>query len=196
MESGLILYEGEKENFFLLTVEPPKRPEPKEIPPREYLFVLDVSGSMNGFPIDTAKTLIKKLISGLKPADQFNVLLFAGGSRILNDRSVPASNENIRKALALIEEQNGGGSTEILPALKRALDMPKNESASRSVVVITDGYVNVEKETFDVIRKNLGKANLFAFGIGSSVNRFLIEGMARAGTGEHFVVTEHVRCIP
>lgn len=188
VESGLLLYKGEKENFFLLTVEPPKRLEPKEIPPREYLFVLDVSGSMMGFPIDTAKTLIKKLISELKPADQFNVLLFAGDSRVLNERSLQASSENVGTALRFIDKQSGGGGTEILPALKRALSMPKNENTSRSVVVITDGFVDVEKETFDVIRKNLGKANLFAFGIGSSVNRFLIEGMARAGTGEHFVV--------
>jgi Ca-activated chloride channel family protein len=189
VESGLLLYKGEKENFFLLTVEPPKRPESAELPPREYLFVLDVSGSMYDFPLDTAKTLIKGLLSGLKPSDQFNVLLFAGDSKVLNERPVPASAENIRSALTLIEEQRGGGGTEILPALNRALGMPMSENYSRSVVVITDGYVNVEKETFDVIRKNLGKANLFAFGIGSSVNRFLIEGMARAGTGEHFVVT-------
>lgn len=190
VESGMLLYEGEKEKFFLLTVEPPKRPEPREIPPREYLFVLDVSGSMHGFPIETAKTLIKNLISGLRQSDLFNVLLFAGDSSVLNESSVPASAENVRTSLRFIDGQRGSGGTEILPALRRALSMPKLENYSRSVVVITDGYVDVEKETFDVIRKNLGKANLFAFGIGSSVNRFLIEGMARAGTGEHFVVLE------
>jgi Ca-activated chloride channel family protein len=190
VDSGLLLFEGEKENFFLLTVEPPKRPSPRDIPSREYLFVLDVSGSMYGFPLDTAKTLIKRLVSGLKPSDHFNVLLFAGDSKVLNDRPLPATAENVRNAVSFIEEQRGGGGTEILPALKRALGMPKSENCSRSIVVITDGYVNVEKETFDLIRKNLGRANLFAFGIGSSVNRYLIEGMARAGTGEHFIVTD------
>jgi hypothetical protein len=61
---------------------------------------------------------------------------------------------------------------------------------ARTVVVATDGYVSVEPEAFDLIRSNLGQANVFAFGIGSSVNRFLIEGMARAGAGEPFVVTD------
>ena len=152
--------------------------------------MLDVSGSMNGFPLDTAKTLIKRLISGLKPADHFNVLLFAGDSRILNDRPVPATAENVRNAVTFIEEQTEEA------AAPRSCRRSKGRSicrrartASRSIVVITDGYVNVEKETFDLIRKNLGRANLFAFGIGSSVNRYLIEGMARAGTGEHFIVT-------
>ena len=46
----------------------------------------------------------------------------------------------------------------------------------------------MEPRVFQLIRDNLGAANLFAFGIGTSVNRHLIEGMARAGLGETFVV--------
>jgi hypothetical protein len=48
--------------------------------------------------------------------------------------------------------------------------------------------VGVEAQAFRFIRERLDQANLFAFGIGSSVNRGLIEGMARAGLGEPFVV--------
>jgi hypothetical protein len=55
--------------------------------------------------------------------------------------------------------------------------------------VVTDGYVGVEAQAFRFIRERLDQANLFAFGIGSSVNRGLIEGMARAGLGEPFVVS-------
>ena len=58
------------------------------------------------------------------------------------------------------------------------------------MVIVTDGYVSVEAEVFDLMRKNLGDANMFAFGIGSSVNRHLIEGMARIGMGEPFVITK------
>jgi Ca-activated chloride channel family protein len=65
----------------------------------------------------------------------------------------------------------------------------KHEVVSRSIVVVTDGYVSVEREAFSLVRNNLGQANLFAFGIGSSVNRHLIEGLARAGMGEPFVIT-------
>ena len=49
--------------------------------------------------------------------------------------------------------------------------------------MVTDGYVSVEKETFKLIQENLNKANVFAFGIGSSVNRYIIEGMAHVGSG-------------
>jgi Ca-activated chloride channel family protein len=68
--------------------------------------------------------------------------------------------------------------------------MPQSQSVARTFLVITDGYVDVEAEAFDLVRANLGQANLFAFGIGSSVNRHLIEGLARCGQGEPFIATD------
>ncbi len=190
IESGLLLFEGEDENFFLLMLQPQKRVSENQIPPREYIFIVDISGSMHGFPLDISKKLLKDLIGKLRPYDLFNILLFSGGSSLMAEQSLPATTDNIQKAIYLIEHQQGGGGTELLPALKRALSLPKSEGFSRNVIIATDGYVSVEKEAFDLIRNSLGKANIFSFGIGSSVNRFLIEGMARAGMGEPFIVTK------
>lgn len=189
VESGLLLFEGEKENFFLAMMEPPKRVELKMIPPREYVFVVDVSGSMNGFPLDVSKSLMRELLTDLRPSDSFNVLLFASGSSVLSERSLPATQANIQKAINLIDRQGGGGGTQLLPALKRALALPHEGGIARSIVIATDGYVTVEKQAFDLIRNNLGEANFFAFGIGSSVNRHLIEGLASIGKGEPFILT-------
>lgn len=189
IQAGLLLYPGRDENFFLLMMEPPARVKAHAVVPREYIFIVDVSGSMNGFPINVAKALMKDIIMGLRPDDLMNVLLFAGGSAVLSEgKSLPATEANKNKAVSWINSQHGGGGTNILPALKHALDLPRTEGVSRIVVVVTDGYVSVEPQTFELIRKNLGQANLFAFGIGSSVNRHLIEGMARVGRGEPFVV--------
>ncbi len=189
IETGLLLYQGEQENFFLAMLEPPKAVRPEHIPPREYIFVVDVSGSMHGFPLDTAKAVLRGLIGRLKPSDSFNVLLFSGNSLLLSEQSLPADPANLQRGLDLIDTQQGGGGTELLPALRQALALPADEGRARSLVVVTDGYVSMEAETFALIRENLGQANLFAFGIGSSVNRFLIEGMAKAGLGEPFVIT-------
>ncbi|MBW2305380.1 MAG: AgmX/PglI C-terminal domain-containing protein [Deltaproteobacteria bacterium] len=189
IETGLLLFEGEEENFFLLMLQPPKRVSDHQIPPREYIFIVDVSGSMHGFPLDISKKLLRDLIGNLRPTDRFNVLLFAGGSSIMSKRSLPASRNNVRRAINMIERRRGGGGTRLLPALKRALSLERTEGYSRSVVIVTDGYVSVEEEAFDLIRHNLGNANMFAFGIGSSVNRFIIEGMARVGMGEPFIIT-------
>ena len=108
----------------------------------------------------------------------------------MSKQSLPATPENIRHAITIIEKQRGGGGTRLLPALKRALALPKTEGYSRSVVIATDGYVAVEEEAFDLIRNNLGNANMFTFGIGSAVNRHIIEGMARVGMGEPFIITK------
>jgi Ca-activated chloride channel homolog len=190
VQTGLLLFEARDENFFLLMVQPPERVRPEEIPPREYIFVVDVSGSMNGFPLELSKSLLKDLIGSLRPVDRFNVVLFAGGASVLAEQSLPATVENIRQGIHLIEEQRGGGGTELLPALRRAFSLPKTEGASRTIVVATDGYVSVEEGAFELIRQNLGDANVFPFGIGTSVNRLLIEGMARVGMGEPFVITK------
>lgn len=190
IQTGLLLYEGENENFFLLMAQPPERVETEAMPPREYIFVLDVSGSMRGFPLETAKAVMRDLVGNLQPADRFNVLLFSGDSRVLAEKSLAGTPENLNKAIAFIDRRRGGGGTELLPALRRALGLSSAKEVSRTVVVVTDGYVRVEAETFDLIRNRLNEANLFAFGIGAGVNRHLIEGMARVGMGEPFVVTD------
>jgi Ca-activated chloride channel homolog len=190
VQSGLLLYPGEKENFFLLTLQPPKRVTAEDIPGREYIFIVDVSGSMHGYPLEISKKLLKDLIGSLRPTDRFNVLLFSGGSKLMSEKSISATAENINRAITVIDQQQGGGGTELLPALKRALSLPRPEEYSRTVVIATDGYVQVEEEVFDLIRNNLGNANMFAFGIGTSVNRHIIEGMAHVGMGEPFVITK------
>ncbi len=190
IQSGLLLYKGEKENFFVLMMQPPKKVTKANIPGREYVFIVDVSGSMHGFPLEISKKLLKNLIGNLRPTDRFNVLLFSGGSSVMSEESLPATAENIKQAIHLIERQRGGGGTELLPAMKRALSLKKPEHYARTIVIATDGYVTVEEEVFDLIRNNLGSANMFAFGIGSSVNRHIIEGMAHVGMGEPFVIAK------
>ena len=191
INSGLILHEGEKENFFLLMVQPPKKVKTAEIAPREYIFVIDVSGSMGGFPLDISKKLLRNLIINLRTTDRFNVLLFAGTSAMLAEESLAATEENIQLAMNVIDNQRGGGGTRLLPALKKGFAFPRCEdNLSRSFVVVTDGYISVEPEVFDLIRNNLNQSNLFSFGIGSGINRHLIEGMAHVGMGEPLVITK------
>jgi Ca-activated chloride channel family protein len=190
VQSGLLLFEGADEKFFLLMAQPPARVEEADIPPREYVFVLDVSGSMIGFPLDVAKLLLRDLVGKLRPTDRFNVILFSGASRLLSRESLAATRANVDVALQVIDEQDGGGGTELPAALELALGLPRVSGMSRTFVVVTDGYIGAEAESFRLVRERLGDANVFAFGIGSSVNRHLIEGLARAGQGEPFVVLD------
>jgi Ca-activated chloride channel homolog len=191
IQSGMLAFEGEKENYFLMMMEPPEQVAERNRVSREHLFIVDVSGSMHGFPLDTAKMLMKRILKSITPDDCFNMLLFAGGSELFSSKSLPATKGNIAKATHWIDSMQGSGGTELLPALKRALRLPWPPDTSRIITVVTDGYVvAVEEEAYALVRQNLGAANLFTFGIGTSVNRELIEILARAGAGEPFVVLD------
>jgi len=188
VQSGLSLYQGSDENFFMLMVQPPRRVTTDELPPREYVFVVDVSGSMIGFPLKTAKTLMGQLVAGLRPQDSFNLLLFSGAFRLMSPTSIQATPDNLSTAMNYLDRERGGGGTELRPALLKALSLPRQEGMSRTFIVITDGYISTERELFQTVRDNLGNANIFCFGIGSAVNRYLVDGIAKAGLGESFVV--------
>jgi len=189
IHSGLLLYPGKEENFFLLMIEPPEEVSIKKVPPREYVFIVDVSGSMNGFPLDVSKALIRNIVEGLRKQDYFNILFFSGGSAILSEYPLQATTKNKKLAVDMVMSQKGGGGTRILDAFNRAMALKKKKGMSRIIVTVTDGYVSVEKSVFDLIREKGNEANFFAFGIGSGVNRYIIDGIARVGRGEPFVVT-------
>lgn len=189
IQSGVLLYEHEDENFFLVMVEPPARFEEDDIPPREYIFVLDVSGSMNGFPLNTAQTFLSKLLSELRPNDVFNVMAFSGGSSILFPISQQATPDVINNAVSMVNRYSSGGGTRLLSALQNVYSLPLySDELSRNIVIITDGFINAEFAVFDKIRENMNIANVFSVGIGSSPNIFLIEGMARVGQGEPLLI--------
>ena len=191
IESGLMLYEGKDENFFMLMVQPPKRVQKQDIPPREYIFIVDVSGSMWGFPMEISKKLMRNLVTNLNPDDKFNIILFSSNAAVLSPRSVDATAENIDRAMDFIKGASQWSGTEVLDALNTAYALPRpDKDISRTMVILTDGFVTVESKCFELIRQNSDQANFFAFGIGSSVNRWLIEGMAFAGGGEPMIVTK------
>ena len=190
IETGLLLYEHEDEKFFAYVMEPSKEAKPKQINPREYLFIVDVSGSMNGYPLEVSKELMRNLLCHLAPTDTFNVQLFASSSTVLSPTPILANGANIDRATRFLTKGQGGGGTQLISALRKAYQLPRmDEGSARSMVIITDGYVSVEKEAFTLIGQNLNQANVFTFGIGSSVNRYLIEGMAAVSNSPSFIAT-------
>jgi Ca-activated chloride channel family protein len=196
VDAGLLLHQGETTNHFLLQIEPPQRVTAGQVPPRDYVMVLDVSGSMGGFPLDTAKALLRDLVQGLKATDTFNVVCFAAGSGLLAEDPLPATPANLAAATEFIDNQQAGGGTELAAALQRALALPGGADRSRSILLITDGYISADAQVRDLVRRNIGTANLFAFGIGTAVNRELIEATARAGGGEPSIVTTAAEAAP
>jgi Ca-activated chloride channel homolog len=175
------------DGYFTLILQPPTRVPESDITPKELVFVLDTSGSMSGFPIEKGKELISRALDELYPGDTFNVITFSGDTQILFPEPVFPTAENIRMAKNLLSGRHGGGGTEMMKAIRAALQPSDSQDHLRVVCFVTDGYVGNDMEIIGEVQKH-PNARVFAFGIGNSVNRFLIEGMAKAGRGDSEVV--------
>lgn len=195
IDSGMLLFADPAKpadgGYFLLLAEPPAAVATGAVPPREFVFVVDVSGSMAGQPLDIVKDLMADLLGALRPGDTFNVALFAGGSKVLEPGAMlPANEDTIKRARKLIDASDVGGGTDLMPALEVAYALPTSAGRARSVVIVTDGAIWAGGAASRQIRDQLGQANTFVFGIGPSVEREVIERLARAGAGEPFIVDE------
>jgi Ca-activated chloride channel family protein len=183
IEDALLTHSAGTGGFFTLILQPPDEIRTEDVTPKELVFVLDTSGSMSGFPIEKAKETMKLALDNLYPSDTFNLITFSGDEHILFPAPVPATKENLQKAQEFLETRQGGGGTEMMKAIKASMDPSDAQDHVRIVVFLTDGYVGNDMEIIGEVQKH-PNARVFAFGIGSSVNRFLLDGMAKYGRGE------------
>jgi Ca-activated chloride channel family protein len=183
IHDAVLTHRNGENGFFTLLLQPPDRVKIDEVTPKELVFVLDTSGSMSGFPLDKAKETMRLAIDGLNPGDTFNLITFAGDTHILFHEPVPATPSNVRKAQSFLESRRGGGGTEMMKAIRAALDPTDSQEHVRIVCFMTDGYIGNDMAIVGEIQKH-PNARVFAFGIGSSVNRFLLDKMAEHGRGE------------
>jgi len=185
VEDALLTHRGNRGGFFTFILQPPDRDliQPSEITPKEIVFVVDTSGSMSGFPIEKSKEVIKLALDGLHPRDTFNLITFAGDTHILFPQPVPATPENVQKAQRFMLSRSGMGGTEMMKAIRAALDPSDQQDHVRIVCFMTDGYVGNDMEIIGEVKRH-SNARVFSFGIGSSVNRFLLDRMAEEGRGE------------
>nr|MBA2605959.1 VWA domain-containing protein [Acidobacteriota bacterium] len=134
-------------------------------------------------PIEKAKEAMKLALDGLNPQDTFNLITFAGDTHILFETPASATRENLAKAQKFLASREGGGGTEMMKAIKAALEPTDSQQHVRVVCFMTDGYIGNDLEIVGEIQKHKN-ARVFSFGIGQSVNRFLLDKMAEEGRGE------------
>jgi Ca-activated chloride channel family protein len=177
------------DGYFTLIMQPPLAPVRTEIAPKEMIFVIDQTGSQSGWPIAKAKETMRYCIQNLNPGDTFQLIGFNTQVYPCFEKPVAASPETIAKALKFLEPIEGSGGTDILKSVDYALQLPTDPARPRIVCYMTDGYVGNDMQIIDYIQKHRGQARMFPFGVGNSVNRFLIDGMAREGRGVAEYVT-------
>ena len=182
-QPAFLTYNDSEEGYFSLWIEPPASPKSSDITAREMVFVLDTSGSMHGQPIDASKVFMRHALNNLRSNDYFRVIRFSNNASEFTSGPVRATPNNINNGLNYVNSLQAGGGTEIPNAIRQAFSVPQPDRTLRIVVFLTDGYIGNESEVLKLITSTIGKARIYAFGVGTSVNRFLLSEMGRKGRG-------------
>ena len=182
-QPAFLSYNDTENGYFSLWIEPPASPKSKDITAREMVFVLDTSGSMSGQPIDASKVFMRHALKNLRSQDSFRIIRFSNNASEFTSGPVRATPNNINNGLNYVNSLNAGGGTESPNAIRQAFSVPKEDGTLRIVVFLTDGYIGNESEVLRLISSSIGEARIYAFGVGTSVNRYLLAEMGRKGRG-------------
>ena len=170
--------------YFMLMVQPADDERLRNAPPREIVFLVDVSGSMSGLPTAKVIDAMQKFLRLCKPADTVQVITFANQSQKLFEKPVPVSEENIKRALNFTQGLAGGGGTEMLKGIRMVLEEPVDPERVRIAIMLTDGFIGNEAEIIAEVGRRAGdRIRFWCVGIGSDPNRMLLDGVARQGGG-------------
>jgi len=183
VDAAVLAHKDGKEGYLTLMVQPSADFPLSQVTPKELVFALDVSGSMSGFPIETAKETALRCLAGMNPGDTFQILSFSAGNKLHFEKPLKNTPENIALGRSVINGLHEGGGTEMLEAIRAVLEAPKDPERMRIVMFMTDGYIGNEAEILGFIKEHLNNSRIFPLGVGSSPNTYLLEEMAVMGKG-------------
>jgi Ca-activated chloride channel family protein len=187
-QATLLANHDQRGGHFLLLLQPPRRVTNADTAPKEFFFVVDTSGSMSGVPLARMKKAARLCLASLRPKDTFQIIRFSTDAELFATTPSPPTPQAVGRALSFIDTLASGGGTDFASALSLALKSGRDPRRARVVLFMSDGLIGHEAEILRYVRENRAGANLFALGIGASVNRFMIDGLARIGQGEPFVL--------
>lgn len=170
--------------YFALMMLPPKAVTPQTVAPREMIFLIDCSGSQHGAPLEKAKEAMLYIIERMNPNDTFQIISFSNGQTTLFDKPQKVSADMKARAKTFINNLTANGGTWMAPAVEQACAIAPDANRLRVVTFMTDGYVGNDYEVIGLIKKLRAKSRWFPFGTGNSVNRTLIDDIAKEGGGE------------
>ncbi len=182
--AGVVSHNGDLGGHFMLMLEPDANVDPGDIAPKEIFFVVDNSGSMYGQPMDVAKETVRQFVSGMNPDDTFQIMKFSETASSMSAEPMRNTAANVNRGIDYINAMSGMGGTMMIEGVRACIGYPEDRERMRYIVFLTDGYIGNETEILSELKNTLGEnTRLFSIGVGSSVNRYLIEGLAEEGRG-------------
>ena len=155
-------------DYILGIIQPPV--DVKEIAPREFIFVIDASGSMKGKPIEELKKMMASTLRQLKTNEKFNIVLYATNQENFSTNSVDATKENVEKAIEFINKEYGKGATKLNEAIDKIQAFKVNPEYNRIITIISDGDLDINQNLHLSIKSHLKYAQFFVLGIGHSID--------------------------
>jgi Ca-activated chloride channel family protein len=180
---GVLAYRDAGDGSFLLVAQPPAPSAEVAVAPREVVFVLDTSSSMRGAPLAKAKDVIRTVLARLRPDDTYQIVRFDDRASALGGAPIANKPRNVQLTLDWLAKLDAGGGTEMATGIAAALAVPHDPARLRIVAFLTDGYIGNEDEIVKSVGEHLGDSRVFSFGVGSAVNRYLLEEIAAIGRG-------------
>jgi Ca-activated chloride channel homolog len=175
----------EDDGYFLLTLQPGAVDQVlSHEKPRDFCFLIDVSGSMSGAPLEQVKNSMRAIFTQFAPGDRLQVVTFAGSTTKQFPAYVEADGANRERALSNINNLSGGGGTQMVQGFEEVLKDPLDDGRLRCVVLLSDGFIGNEREVLRVVAEHTSDRQRFVgLGIGSSVNRALFDPLGDIGGG-------------
>jgi len=188
-QMALLAHAKDSYGYFMLMMQPKIDDTVAKAPPREFVFLVDVSGSMNGRPTAKVKEVLTAFFKYCKPEDTIQVVTFASTTAQAFDHPVSVTPENSAAALNSIHPIRGAGGTEMAKAVTAVLNAPIDPERKRIVLLITDGYIGNESDVIQTVAKrDTSAVKFWTLGIGMAPNRFLLDGVAKQGGGMSEVI--------
>jgi Ca-activated chloride channel homolog len=183
---------------FLLTLFPPP-PAAGKARPRDVAFVLDRSGSMEGWKMVAARRAIGRMIDTLSDEDRFQVLAFDNTIERPTGLGASAleagSNRNRFRAVEFVSKIEARGGTEMAAPLEEGLDALGGGGAGRRriLVLVTDGQIGNEDQILAALRPRVRDTRIFTVGIDRAVNAGFLTRLASLGSGRMELVESEDR---
>lgn len=177
--------EAGKPGTFALTIVPDFLPKLSKKPGKDVVFVVDVSGSMEGLSIEQAQSALKLCLRHLREGDRVQIIAFSTSFTTFQKQLSPFTQGTLEAADHWVNSLEANGGTEMLDPMMAAVNLLKQSAKNRAriVVLMTDGQVSNEHHIVSSIASHAQGARVYTFGIGTSVSDFIVRELAKATGG-------------
>ncbi|MEG0930749.1 OmpA family protein [Algoriella sp.] len=169
IQSGIETFTENGCDYIFGTIEPSNKAENYNSP-REFLFILDASGSMMNEPIKIIKQVMNEVLPNLKETDKFNVLIYSTKNELIFKETKFPTKENIEFALNKINQQNGNGEKLLDEAIEQFQKNPVDKNYKQIIAIISDGKMNLNESIYNSLRNYSKNTQFITLGIGRELD--------------------------